>query len=242
MTGWLRSTRFRVWAILAIVFGLIASFPLSVAFSWLGLKQIGVTARSLRGPVWWGGAEDLTVAGVRLGTVDVFLDPLRLFIGQARIDVLRLSGNPQTDLSGGVTIGMGSRGIQGLTGTLPVGAALAPLPVSRAEFDHFAVRFSGDQCSSAEGRVRVHVPALITGLDLANGLTGDARCEGSVLLLPLASQSGQERLDLRIRANGAYEAAMRIKTADAQFGNALAGNGFQANASGERVLRVTGQL
>ncbi len=40
---------------------------------------MGVTARSLRGPVWWGGAEELTVSGIRLGTLNVFLDPLPLF-------------------------------------------------------------------------------------------------------------------------------------------------------------------
>lgn len=242
MKSWWRSRRVGVVAGLGLVLGLVATFPLSVAFSMMGLKDMGVTARSLRGPVWWGGAEDLTVAGVPLGTVDVFLDPLRLLVGQARIDVVRLTGNPDVDVSAGITVGMGVRGVQGVTGKLSLTKALAPLPVSRAEFDNFTAQFSGSTCSKAEGRVRVHVPALITGLELANGLTGDARCEGETLLLPLASQSGQERLELRFRANGAYEAVMRIKTGDPLLSNALSANGFQAGEGGERMLRVTGQL
>ncbi|MBO9575222.1 MAG: type II secretion system protein N [Sphingobium sp.] len=242
MTRWWKSGRVRLAAALALLLGLIAAFPLSVAFNMLGLRDMGVTARSLRGPVWWGGAEELTVAGIRLGTVDVFLDPLRLIVGQARVDVVRLTGNLETDLSGGITMGWGSRGVQGVTGQLSLASALAPLPVSRAEFDHFTAHFSGSLCSKAEGRVRVHVPALITGLDLANGLTGDARCEGETLLLPLASQSGQERLEMRFRSNGSYEAVMRIKTSDPVLSSALATSGFRAGAGGEQMLRVTGQL
>jgi general secretion pathway protein N len=82
---------------------------------------------------------------------------------------------------------------------------------------------------------------MFRGLDLANGLTGDARCDGGALLLPLASQSGQERIDLRIRADGAYEATMRIRTADPVLAGTLAGSGFQA-ANGEQVLRIAGSL
>lgn len=242
MKSWWRSRRVQVVAGLGLVLGLVATFPLSVAASMLGLKDMGVTARSLRGPVWWGGAEELTVAGVPLGTVDVFLDPLHLLIGQARIDFIRLTDNPDINVSGGITIGMGTRGVQGVSGKLSLANALAPLPVSRAEFEKFTAHFSGSLCSKAEGRVRVHVPALITGLDLANGLVGDARCEGDALLLPLASQSGQERLEMRFHSDGRYEAVMRIKTVDPVLANALGANGFQPGEGGERVLEVTGQL
>jgi general secretion pathway protein N len=241
MKAMLRSRRFRIWAVIALIFGLIVTFPLALAFSLMGLKDMGVTARSLRGPVWWGGAEELTVAGVRLGTVDVFLDPLRLLVGQARVDVARFTGRPD-DFVGGMMVGFGTRGIERVTGNLPIGSALAPLPVSRAEFDKFTARFSGNLCSRAEGRVRVHVPALITGLNLANGLTGEARCDGETLLLPLVSQSGQERLDLRFRANGNFEATMRIRTSDPLLSAGLSASGFRAGEGGELMQRVTGKL
>ncbi len=128
-----------------------------------------------------------------------------------------------------------------MTGSLPLGATLAPLPVSRATFDKFTGTFTGGRCSEAEGRVRMQVAALIAGLDLANGLSGEARCDGDALLIPLASQSGQEKLDLRIRADGAYEATMRIRTTDPALTGALAANGFQV-AGGEQMLRVAGTL
>lgn len=236
----LRTRRARLWAAVAIFTGLIVTFPLSAAFSLLGLKEMGVAARSLRGPVWWGGAEELTLGDIRVGTVNVLLSPLRLLIGEARIAFIRNDGKPD-DFRGSLTMGFGTVGFDRVTGSLPLGATLAPLPVSRATFENFTAQFKGGRCSEAEGRVRVQVAALIAGLDLANGLSGDARCDGEVLLIPLASQSGQEKLDLRIRANGAYEAVMRIRTSDPALTGALAANGFQASG-GEQMLRVAGTL
>lgn len=240
MSGFLRTRRAKILAALAIIIGLVLAFPMSVAFSIFGLKDMGVSAKSIRGPVWWAGAEELKIGGFRLGTLDVFLDPLRLFIGQARIDVVRINNRPD-DLRGGVTVGPGVRGIDDVTGEVALGNTFAPLPVSRIKLERVSVRFSGGACSSAEGQVRAQVPSLVAGLDLANGFAGTARCDGGALLLPLASQSGQERLDLRVQASGAYEATMRIKTSDPALTGALAANGFQA-AGGDYMLRISGTL
>ena len=238
--SFLRSRRARIWAVVAVIVALIATFPLSLAFGVIGLKDMGVTARSLRGPVWWGGAEELSIGGVRLGTVNVFLDPFHLLIGQAQVEFIRVNGRPD-DLLGAVLVGPGVRGLASVTGSVPLGNALAPLFVTRANFDKFSVRFSGNRCVEAQGRVRATMAAVFTGLDLANGLSGEARCDGEVLLIPLASQSGQERIDLRMRASGAYEASMRIRSTDPVLTGALASSGFQA-VNGEQVLRVSGTL
>ncbi|MBO9670300.1 MAG: type II secretion system protein N [Sphingobium sp.] len=238
--SFLRSRRARIWTAVAIIVALVATFPLSLAFSLLGLKDMGVTARSLRGPVWWGGAEELSIAGVRLGTVNVFLDPFHLLIGQAQVELIRVNGRPD-DLLGAVVVGPGVRGVERVTGSVPLGNTFAALSVGRATFDKFSVRFGSGRCVEAEGRVRASVMATFTGLDLANGLSGEARCDGETLLLPLASQSGQERIDLRVRGNGAYEASMRIRTNDPVLAGALAGSGFQA-VNGEQVLRISGTL
>ncbi len=236
MKSLLRSRRAKLLAILALVIGLILAFPLSMAFSLFGLKDMGVSARSLRGPVWWGVAEELTVGGIRLGTVNVLLDPFHLLIGQAQVDLLRVNGRPD-DFVGALLVGPAMRGVERVTANVPLGATFAPLPVTRAEFEQFSARFSGGLCTKAEGRVRLRVAPVIAGLELANGLAGDARCEGAALLLPLASQSGQERLELRIRADGGYEATMRVRSADP----ALAIAGFQP-VGGEQVLRIAGSL
>lgn len=234
------SRRARIWAAAAIFVGLLATLPLSVAFSLFGLKEMGVTAKSLRGPVWYGGAEELTVAGVRLGTMSVFLNPVRVILGQAQIQLMRYHNKPD-DLRGAIIVGAGANGLEGVTGAIPLGAKLAPLPVSRAEFEQFSVRFSDGHCSEAQGRVRVRVAALISGLNLANGLSGDARCEGEALLLPLVSQSGQERLELRIRGNGSYEATMHVHATDPALAGTLVANGFQLSA-GDASLRIAGAL
>jgi general secretion pathway protein N len=239
MRALLGSMRARLFFAVVLLFMLLAAFPLSLAFRWAGLDAMGVSARSLRGPVWWGGAEELTVAGVRIGTVDVFLDPLRLLTGTVRMDIARIG--TQDDLSGGISRGLGAQGLEHVTGSFALGALFEPLPVTRAEFERFTVRFAGGRCVSAEGRVRLHVQPLTAGLDLANGLSGDARCEGEALLLPLASQSGQERLELRIGADGGYEATMRVRGASGALASGLAASGFRV-AGGEQLLRITGKL
>jgi general secretion pathway protein N len=240
MIGLLASTRARLLFGAALLVGLVATFPLALAFRMAGLDAMGLAARSLRGPVWWGGAEELTVAGVRIGTVDMFLDPLRLLIGTVRLDAARVLGRPD-DLAGGISLGMGSHGLEKVTGSFAIGHLVEPLPISRAELDGFTVRFVAGRCAFAQGRVRVHVPALVAGLSLANGLTGEARCDGEALLLPLVSQSGQARLELRVSGDGGYEAQMRVSGATPTMASALAASGFRP-AGGEQRLRVTGRL
>ncbi|HWJ68538.1 MAG TPA: type II secretion system protein N [Sphingobium sp.] len=240
MTDWFRSTRARLILALILAISLLVTWPLRAAFSLFGLADMGVAARSLRGPVWWGGAEELQIRGVQLGTVNVMLNPAQLLIGRVRIDISRQSGSPD-DLRGAFTIGWGQRGIDDVTGALALAAPLAPLPVSRVELEDVTVHFAGGRCTLAAGRVRARVPALISGLNLANGLSGDVKCADDAVELPLVSQSGLERLIVRIAADGRYEATMRIKTADPLLSMALGANGFRA-AGDEQLLRTVGRL
>jgi len=240
MTAWLRTTRARVMLALILFIALLITWPLHAAFSLFGLKDMGVAARSLRGPIWWGAAEELQIHSVPLGTVDVFLSPVQLLVGRVRIDIARRLGESD-DIAGAITIGFNRRGIDDVTGALAVAAPLAPLPVSRVEFDDLTVHFSGDLCSRAEGRVRARVPAIISGLGLANGLAGEVRCAGDAVELPLVSQSGQEQLAVRISRDGSYEATMRVRTSDPLLAAALGANGFR-EVNGEQVLRTVGRL
>lgn len=240
MTRWLATTRGRVLIAVAFVLALLAAWPLRMAFSVFGLAPMGVAARSLRGPVWWGTAEQLELHGIRLGTVHVHLSPWQLFLGRAHIDISRQLGKPD-DIRGALTVGIGGVGLDHVTGSLPLAAALAPLPVSRVDLDDLSVRFAGGSCASAQGRVRAHVPTLIAGLNLANGLGGTLRCAGNQVILPLASQSGRERLDVRIGADGQYQATMRVRTDDPLLVQALGANGFRA-VNGAQQLRILGQL
>lgn len=235
----MRPRRLLLLALIGIAL-LIATFPLRLAFSLLGLADRGVAARSVRGPVWWGGVEELVVSGVRIGTVDVRLAPWPLLAGQARLNLSRVRGLSD-DLRGAVRIGPGSHGLEEVTGTVPLGARLAPLPVTALDFTGFGVGFAGGRCTSAQGRVRARLPAIAAAVGLANGLAGAARCEGAALLLPLVSQSGQERLELRIEGDGRYTATMRVAAGDPAVAAALRAYGFSGEDAG-MSLRYSGRL
>jgi len=232
----------RGWTILAIAFllALIGTMPLRFLFAIVGAGDMGIAARSVRGPVWWGAAEDLQAGPVRIGTVDVMLSPVQLLLGRARFDISRRQGLPD-DIAGALTMGIAARGIDDMTGTLPLGGALAPLPVSAVALHDVSVAFSGSRCVKATGRVRAILSAGAPGLDLANGVAGEVRCDGADLLIPLVGQSGVERIDLRIDGAGHYRGTMTVTTSDPALSAALGAMGFRAVGS-EQQLRVTGSL
>ncbi|HWV11961.1 MAG TPA: type II secretion system protein N, partial [Sphingobium sp.] len=116
-----------------------------------------------------------------------------------------------------------------------------PLPIGSLVMDDVSAYFSGERCGHAEGRVRAQMAGQFSGLNLSQGLSGMASCDGDALLLPLASQSGMEKLTLRIWRSGRYVAEMRVETADATLADALAKSGF-AGVGGARVLKVEGTL
>src|SRR3546814_13358784 len=62
------------------------------------------------------------------------------------------------------------------------------------DMEDVSIRFSGDHCGHAEGRVRAHVAGQVAGLNLSLGLSGFATCDGETVLLPLVSQSGMEKM------------------------------------------------
>ena len=64
-------------------------------------------------------------------------------------------------------------------------------------------------------------------------MSGRARCDGGALLLPLQGASGMERLDLRLFADGRWQARFQV-AGDAA---ALSGAGFAGG-----VLERSGRL
>ncbi|HEX7874014.1 MAG TPA: type II secretion system protein N [Sphingobium sp.] len=241
MMGWLNLSR-RGRSIVAIAFliALIATLPLRLLFSMAGAEEYEIAARSIRGPVWWGAAEELQAGPVRIGTVDVMLSPVQLLLGRARFDISRKKGLPD-DIEGALTAGIATRGVDDMTGTLPMGGALAPLPISAVEMHDVSIAFNGARCVKAEGRVRALLSAGVAGLNLANGLSGEVRCEGADLVIPLVSQSGSERIDLRLSGEGRYDGAMSITTSDPVIAGTVGAIGFRP-VGGNQVLRVSGSL
>ena len=234
------SRRTRTTLILLFVFGLILFMPMRIALGLTGLERVGVAARDVRGSIWSGRIDQLMLGTMPVGSVRAALSPISLLMGRARIDVWRQQGAAD-DLSGALTVGFGRVGIDDVTGAVPLGRSFAPLPIGSLIMEDVTAYFSGDRCGHAEGRVRAQMAGQFPGLNLSQGLSGTVSCDGEALLLPLVSQSGLEKVNLRIWRSGRYVAEMRVETADAVLADALAKAGF-AGAGGARLLKVEGTL
>jgi len=234
------SRRTRTTLILLFVFGLILFMPMRIALGLTGLERVGVAARDVRGSIWSGRIDQLMLGTMPVGSVRAALSPISLLMGRARIDIWRQQGAAD-DLSGALTVGFGRVGIDDVTGAVPLGRSFAPLPIGSLIMEDVAAYFSGDRCGHAEGRVRAQMAGQFPGLNLSQGLSGTVSCDGEALLLPLVSQSGLEKVNLRIWRSGRYVAEMRVETADAVLADALAKAGF-AGAGGARLLKVEGTL
>ncbi|CAN5350458.1 type II secretion system protein N [soil metagenome] len=239
MMGLSLSRRARLGLLALFALSLLLLLPMRMAFGLFGMDRYGVTARSMAGSVWAGRIGQLGIGEVPLGTLDAGLSPLQLLVGRARINVASRDGT--NALAGGLTSGIGRTGIDDVTGTLPLGVAAAPLPISAVELTEVSAHFAGNACADAQGQVRARIAGAAGGLNLAQGLSGTARCEGAALLLPLVSQSGLEKLDVRLSANGRYIAELRVTTSDPALAQELMAQGF-ARAGEVLAIRVEGTL
>lgn len=238
--GLLLTARRRLFLLLAFLFALIALFPMRLAFDMLALQENGISARAVHGGVWWGSIEQLNLGGVPLGNVDARLSPVQLLVGRARMDFARQNGTPN-DLKGAVSVNASSFGIDDVTANIAAGGVFAPLPVSGLDLQDVSARFAEGACVRAQGQVKARIASTIQGLNLSQGLSGEAVCDGASLLVPLASQSGLEKLLLRIEANGDYQAELLVSTNDPALAIDLQKNGFTRGGGGQ-VLTVRGRL
>lgn len=240
MMGLSLSRRMRVVLLALFAGGFILFMPMRIALGLAGLERIGVAARDVRGSIWGGRIDQLMLGTTSFGTVRAALSPVSLLMARARFDIERRQGAAD-DVSGAMTIGLGRIGVDDVTGAVPLGRTFAPLPVGSLVLDDVTAYFSGDRCGHAEGRVRAQMAGQFPGLNLSQGLSGVASCDGDALLLPLVSQSGLEKLNLRIWRSGRYVAQMWVETADTTLAEALSKAGF-VDAGGARVLKVEGTL
>ena len=231
----------RRWLLLGAfcLFALVALFPLRLALDGLGFDRLGLSAREASGSVWLGALNEAQLGPAPLGDVTVRLNRLPLLIGRARLSLERQSLD--SPLSGAATLSASGFSLDDFNGQLRLGAAFAPLPVGAVELDGVSVRFADGLCQRADGRVRAQLAREVPGLSLASGLAGVARCSGGRLLLPLASQSNMERIDLSFAADGSYRADFAVTAADPAFQSGLIAAGFRPTANG-LALRVQGRL
>ncbi|HEX6376533.1 MAG TPA: type II secretion system protein N [Allosphingosinicella sp.] len=191
----------------ALLLSLAALLPLRLALDWLGFADKGLAARQADGSIWLGALADAHFGDLPLGDLGTRLRTLPLLVGRARLDVRQES---EDGLRGGVSLSRHGFGIDDASGTIRA-PALAGLPPPALDLADLSVRFADGQCSSANGLVKARFAGELAGVPLAAGFSGEARCDGPALLLPLASQSGADRLTVRLFADGRYrvDAALR---------------------------------
>lgn len=218
-----------------LVLALLVLLPLRVALGASGLERNGFSARSVSGLAWSGRMRDVRFGDIDLGDLDVAVSPLELLIGRTSMRV----GRPANEAALFPLAGQFSRAGDGIsvdnfTGTVPANGLFDPLPVGAIEFAEFHARFAEGRCSDASGTIRVSIGTTIPGLNLSQGLAGNARCQDGVLVLPLQGQSGLETLELRVEGNGQYVATFSVGGIAPDSGAPLAAMGFAAQ--GDRYM------
>jgi general secretion pathway protein N len=164
-----------------------------------------------------------------------------LFIGRARIELDSDVDTPTRAIHG--AIGISRTGVRAdeVDATIVPGRLFAPLPVTALSLEAASVRFEDGACAAAEGRVRATLAGDVAGIALPQALSGAIRCEGKALLIPLTSQAGAERVDMRIEGSGRYRATVALQPADAAALARLTSLGFVSGAGGY-TLSLEGRL
>lgn len=227
-----------LYFVVAFLVFALALLPLRLAADWLQLGASGVAARDAAGSVWGGALRGAQYRDTPLGDLAAELQALPLLAGRARIEVDRNAGGTlgtppaaPDRLQAAVTVSRNSYGISDATLRVPTGSAFAPLPVTAIDLAEVSARFVRGECVAAEGAVTIETSGIMAGLPLPTSMTGNARCDGGALLLPLAGATGVERLDLRFLSGSRYRATLSVRPTDPVLGQRLAAAGFVA-ASG----------
>ena len=202
----------------ALLFALVALLPLRFALDSLGFADRGLTARSAAGSLWLGALDEARLGPVPLGTVATRLRVLPLLAGRARLDVAQEGDG----FRAGLTASRHGFGIDDASGTIEV-AGFAAVPSSTLDLADVSVRFGDGQCATAEGMVTARLSGQLGAAPLVPGFSGEARCDGRAVLLPLRSQSGADRLDVRLFADGRYRLDASIRTGGTAYSQRIEG-------------------
>lgn len=224
-------TRPGLWIIACALLAALIFLPLRLAAGVIDIGESGISARQVSGTIWAGRLDQARLGPLDLGTVNVNLKAWPLLLGRARFAIERPAAGGTVPLSGQMEIGLGRRSIEQLSGTMPI-IGVGTLPLESVTFSQFSAQFTDGQCRTANGRVQLMLAVRIAGIDLRNGLSGEARCDGRKLVIPLTGQSGMERLTMEISPDGRYQARLAIAAVDPTTSAALSAAGFSAATEG----------
>jgi general secretion pathway protein N len=188
----------------------------------LFLGDGALSARAVRGSIWSAEIEDAHLGAIPLGNMTAGLGWPGLLRFQ---DGNRISGS-LSPWSDGVAV-------KELNGKIALSAA-TPY-AQEAELLGLSVDFAQDGCKTAKGRVRVQLAKVIAGIPMGQMLVGSPKCDGSALVLHLASQSGLEQVTLTQPPTGGTTTVVILRPTDREAAAALLAAGFAETPTGYRL-------
>ena len=218
-----------------LLIALIVFLPMRAVLGWVGVGDEGLVARRVSGTIWGATLTDTRFGDLGLGNLHARLSPLPLLVGRATIVFAGPESVYAKPLQGSASVSRHGFGVDHMTATVATGRLFAPVPVSALDLDDVSVRFRDGQCETAEGRVRATLAGDVGGIALPQSVSGTARCDGTALLLPLASQSGTESIALRIEGAGTYRAELSLRPSDPLAVQKLEQAGFVNGPNGYRL-------
>jgi len=235
----------RLFVNLLIIVGAFAAalffMPMRMAIEMAGLDDEKFSAKQITGSIWNGHIGGAKIGPLELGDLDAAMQFWPLLTGTAKLDLSRGTSEGQNSLS--ATIGKSGEVllVENATTSINIGRQLAPLPTSDIDFEGVNISFANGRCQSASGKVRVSLDANIPGLDLQQGLLGNAECKDGALILPLTSGSGMEKLTLKLEASGRYTARLFLKGGNSAWTLLLPTLGFRKTPEGY-AINIDGNL
>lgn len=199
---------------LGLVAGLVAFAPARML-----LPAPPLAAAAVHGSLWHMELAGAALGRLALGDMDLALQPAALLKG-------RLQWAASGAITGQLWRSVGAAGVSGASGRLG-GSPLPGLPLAGVTLADATARFDGSgRCTEAGGQVTIELALPLAG---QRQLAGAPRCNGSALLLPLASSDGRLRLDFALN-QGRWTARMAVSGAGVGEAAALVAAGFRSEA------------
>jgi general secretion pathway protein N len=210
----------RTWIAASLVFtlALIALMPMRFLLSTTIPNSSAIAASGASGSIWAGRIFDMRAGSVSIGTIDAGLRPFALLTGDYSFGFSQSNATGAPLLRGRITKSLGGVSVEQLNGPILLGELLPGMSAVRLEFEDLSVDLSDGRCRTASGSVRSRPDSEIFAiLGIGDGLIGRARCDKGDLLLPMASGSGMERLELRVSSGGTYNAKLVLQQPAAEL-------------------------
>jgi len=219
-------------ALLALVLiALVAFLPLRLVLGVAGGED-SLAAREVTGTVWDGTALDLQAGRLPLGSVEIGLRPLPLFLLRAEFAVDRPEQPGRPAFHAIARGGQGRIVLKDANGELPLAGVMAPLPVKGLTFADFSLEMRNGRCIAASGRLGLTIPSLGPVLPGETVMSGPARCEDGALIVPMQGPSGTERLNLTLDPDGKWRADLVLTGLPVEVAAPLLDMGFSGRPEG----------